>query len=135
MLLSNFLIATWVFNSYPQSGLIRKHMKSIDRLMLESGYTKKELKTFKADCLYTGHEYKQSIVTFSKRSFYLILLYVFGFLIVMSFILGFNQRASISNLWIVLLIVYTPPLLFKGVRYMIRDSLFYIKYCRSKQRN
>ncbi|WP_219339441.1 hypothetical protein, partial [Providencia stuartii] len=86
-------------------------MKSITRILLESGYTKKDIKRLQSDCNLLGYDFKERILLTSKKFFYATMFYM-AFFFILSFIVNLlGESKSFTWFFIVIITMYIIPLI------------------------
>ncbi len=82
----------------------------------------------KSDCDLFGYNFERSILSMTKKTFFIALCYALFFLI-LSFIVNLLGKEK-SFLWffIVIIIMYTIPLLSYDARLKLKHVRFYLKY-------
>ncbi|HEK2897318.1 hypothetical protein EHE21_07220 [Proteus sp. GOKU] len=108
-------------------------MKSITRLLLESGIKKRDIKALRNECFFSGIDFEISIKKLAKMSF----ISVIGYLLLILFLLPFfnflvDDDFSVKSYLLQILLFTLIPFLFNNTRASMKEALFYSKLLLKK---
>ncbi|HEK0788724.1 hypothetical protein ACPAVH_23955 [Enterobacteriaceae bacterium TYF_5] len=103
-------------------------MKSITKLLLESGIKKRDIKALRNECFFSGVDFEIAIKKLAKISF----ISVIGYLLLVLFLLPiFNflvdDGFSVQSYLLQILLFVLVPFLFSNARASMKEALFYSK--------